>query len=128
MPKDESQQVLRAERAARARAARAFAGLNQKAVADALGVSDITVKRLEAGSREISMDALWVIADLCGVPREFMVHGFDSVPEHLKELHGRFDALEAKLGWTAAQAIAGEALARLGGEPELPGLERPKVG
>jgi hypothetical protein len=68
---------------------------------------------MERGTRDIPVDDLWTIADLCGVPREFMERGFDSVPAHLKELHGRFDALEERLGWSVAHAIGQAASERL---------------
>jgi transcriptional regulator with XRE-family HTH domain len=41
-------------------------------------VSVATVKRYERGTRDVSLDICYQLADLCGVPREFMAHGFDS--------------------------------------------------
>jgi transcriptional regulator with XRE-family HTH domain len=115
---DEARQEQRDVRAARARAARAFADMSQAAVAEALGVSHITIKRMERGAKDISMDELWSIADACGVPRSFMDSGFETVPEELRSIHQRFDRLEAILGITAAQAIAGRALEVLAGGHE----------
>jgi transcriptional regulator with XRE-family HTH domain len=118
MPTDEAKQALREQRAARARAARAFADLGQSEVADKLGVSHITVKRIERATKDISIDELHAIADVCGVPHAFMDDGFQTIPKELEALHGRFDRLEAVLGMTAAQAIAGRALSILAGDEE----------
>jgi transcriptional regulator with XRE-family HTH domain len=110
MPIDDDRQELRKMRAARARAARAYADMKQDAVAEALGVSHITVKRMERGAKDITMDELWAIADACGVPRSFMDSGFETVPEELRSIHARFDRLETALGMSVAEAIAGRAL------------------
>jgi transcriptional regulator with XRE-family HTH domain len=67
---------LRAVRAARVRAARAFAGIDQQTVADHFGVSKVTVKRMERGERETSLDELAELARLCHVPLGFMINGF----------------------------------------------------
>jgi len=120
-----SKQAVREERAARARAARAYARLDQSEVAKVLDQSTVTVKRMEAGARDISLDELYVIADVCGVPREFMDRGFESVPAELKRIHERFDALTQRIGWSVAQTLAGDTLAALAGEEPLPGLEHP---
>ena len=80
---------------------------------------------MEAGARDISLDELYVIADVCGVPREFMDRGFESVPAELKRIHERFDALTQRIGWSVAQTLAGDTLAALAGEEPLPGLEHP---
>lgn len=64
------------ETAARARAARAFAGLKQKELADLLEVDEQTVKRTEAGKREPAGPELAAIADHCGVPRWFLARGW----------------------------------------------------
>lgn len=111
---------LRQERAQRARAARAFADKSQEDIAEALGVKRITVTRMERQQTDITLDHLLAIADCCDVPRDFMLYGFDSVPEELRRIHSRFDALERTLGLTAAQAfqLARDAVEHLGGEPE----------
>lgn len=113
---------LRQERAARARAARAYADLGQEEIAEALGVKRITVTRMERQQTDITLDHLFAIADRCGVPRDFMLNGYDSVPDELRRIHGRFDALEATLGLTAAQAfqLSRDALEHLRAEPEVP--------
>lgn len=118
MPEDNTRQALREIRAARARAARAFADLSQSEVAERLGVSHITVKRMERATKDISIDELHAIADVCGVPHAFMDEGFQTIPTELRALHGRFDRLEAVLGMRAAQAIAGRALDILAGDEE----------
>jgi transcriptional regulator with XRE-family HTH domain len=69
----------RQARAARIRAARSFADLDQATFAQALGVSVATVKRYERGTRDVSLDICYQLADMCGVPRSFMDHGFDAV-------------------------------------------------
>jgi len=107
---------MREERAARARAARAYAGLRQPAIAEALGVSNVTVKRMESAAKDITIDELHVIADACGVPREFMDAGFASVPAELRAIHARFDALANVLGRTVAQAVSSEAMRIIEGE------------
>jgi transcriptional regulator with XRE-family HTH domain len=111
MATDAAKQHVRDERAARARAARAFANLRQSDIADALGQSTITVKRMESAQRDISMDDLWTIADTCNVPREFMTYGFDSVPGELRRVHERFDNLAERVDmlagrWTTAHDLA----------------------
>lgn len=111
---------LKEERAARARAARAYANLRQSDLADKLGKATVTVKRMETGKQEISLDDLWQIADLCGVPHDFMTYGFESVPEELKRIHQRFDVLTERMGWTVAEALAGQVHERLTGEPPAP--------
>lgn len=74
---DDAEKVaLRTVRAARIRAARAFADLDQADFAQALGVSVVSIKRMERGTRDISLDDLYALAELCDVPRQFMEHGF----------------------------------------------------
>jgi transcriptional regulator with XRE-family HTH domain len=125
---DEAEKT-RVARAARIRAARAFAGLDQADFAKALGVSVVTVKRMEGGKRETSLDDLHLLADLCGVPREFMAEGFapgslaqSAVVDELHELReaflaaldSRMDALtEALLTRDEALATSRQAMERL---------------
>jgi transcriptional regulator with XRE-family HTH domain len=102
---DPEKTALALARAARIRAARAFADLDQAAFAKELGVSVVTIKRMERGARETSLDDLHQLADLCGVPREFMAEGFASgssahsaVVEELHELRAAFlQALDARM-------------------------------
>jgi transcriptional regulator with XRE-family HTH domain len=117
---DPEKTALVRARAARIRAARAFAGLDQADFAKALGVSVVTVKRMESGKRETSLDDLHLLADLCKVPREFMAEGFVSgsmahttVVDELHELRGAFiEALDARMdALTEALLTRDEALA-----------------
>lgn len=119
-------------RAARVRAARAYADIDQPTVAKALGVSTISVKRMERGSRTISLEDLHTLADLCGVPLAFMTDGFpsptdgdtngliESVRKQQRELadeiHARFDALNETLSIPVGRAIAQDAARRLAGD------------
>ena len=116
MSHDDAKQALREERAARARAARAFANLRQSDIAEVLAQSTVTIKRMESAQKDISMDDLWAIADACKVPREFMTNGFESVPDELRRIHERFDVLAGR--WTAAHDLAHATLQALGGSPE----------
>ncbi|HEY3020992.1 MAG TPA: helix-turn-helix transcriptional regulator [Solirubrobacteraceae bacterium] len=61
------------------RAARAYAGLDQAEVAQKLGKSVGTYKRMEQGTRPVSKPERTKIAQLCGVPIEFMDEGFDAL-------------------------------------------------
>lgn len=63
--------------AARARAARAYAGHEQSHVAKALGISVQTYKRVEAGTRDLTDSETAALAAACGVPASFMSTGFD---------------------------------------------------
>lgn len=121
-------------RAARVRAARAHAAKDQAEVAKALGISVISVKRMEKGTRQIPLEELQTIADLCDVPLAFMTHGFaaaakppgdDSgvcteVLEHQRkladEIHQRFDSLAEALSLPVARAIAADSARRLTGD------------
>lgn len=68
----------RQDAAARIRAARAYCKLSQPELAERLGVSLATVKRIEGGKRPVSTDELIAIAEACKVPVAFMLHGFDA--------------------------------------------------
>lgn len=124
---------MREAYAARIRAARAFAGLDQQTLATHFGVSKVTIKRMERGERETSMDELAEIAALCRVPLAFMVNGFaeddvqaESVAltaarllrREVGEAFDRFDTVaDALLQGAEADAAAREALDRLMGQP-----------
>lgn len=113
--------ALAEERARRIRAARAFAGLDQAAFAQALGVSVVTIKRMERGARDTSLDDLYLLADLCNVPREFMDVGFSTsgsgksgtMTEELHEMRAAIiDAVDARMAaLTEALLTRDEALA-----------------
>lgn len=117
-------------RAARVRAARAHAAKDQAEVAKALGVSVISVKRMEKGTRQIPLEELQTIADLCDVPLAFMTHGFAAVAkspddrdtctevlDHQRkladEIHQRFDGLAEALSLPVARSIAADTARRL---------------
>lgn len=71
----------RQEAAARIRAVRNYADMTQQALADALGVSLATMKRIESGTRPISTDELLAIGEACNAPAPFMLNGYASIPE-----------------------------------------------
>lgn len=77
--------------AARIRAARAYAGLKQEELADALGVDVQTIKRREAGTSPPRRGELVAIADICKVPVGFLKRGFaeanrDEILERLERI------------------------------------------
>src|SRR3954469_4335919 len=131
--------------AARVRAARAFADLTQSEVAQRLGVSNMTVKVMEKGGRDFAHEDLEAIADQCGVPLDFMLHGFHVVSEAgngevrviiegtrqvaeeaLARIDDRFDELGRLLGSTTGDLLAQRAvepLTRRKRRPELSGPE-----
>jgi transcriptional regulator with XRE-family HTH domain len=55
----------------RYRAARAYAGLDQKDLADALGVEVQTVKRRESGESDPKRMEQIAVAKICGLPDDF---------------------------------------------------------
>jgi transcriptional regulator with XRE-family HTH domain len=63
----------------RIRAARAYAGLTQDQLAEALGLDVQTVKRRESGKQEPRNGERIAIAAVCNVPLEFIEHGFPAV-------------------------------------------------
>jgi transcriptional regulator with XRE-family HTH domain len=65
--------------AARIRAVRNYIDITQHELADRIGVSLATMKRIESGSRPISSDELLLIGDACQAPPEFMLHGYDAI-------------------------------------------------
>lgn len=71
---------VRAIRAARVRAARAHADMDQTTLGEALGKSVYTVKRLERGQRDISDAELEIVAQATGVPVSFLLGGFTDEP------------------------------------------------
>lgn len=72
------------ELAARIRAARAYAGLGQKELAEKIGLSQQTQKRSEHAAdpfREPGEDELRKIAHVCGMPYEFFIWEWTAEPE-----------------------------------------------
>jgi transcriptional regulator with XRE-family HTH domain len=68
----------RSSYAPRIRAARAYARLTQQELAAQLGVDVQTVKRREKGSHPPRRAELLAIAEVTGVPAEFLEHGFST--------------------------------------------------
>lgn len=124
---DEGEKMAEAvARGARLRAARAYAGLHHADFAKELGMSVVTVKRMERGTRDTSLDDLFRLADLCNVPRAFMEFGWTVVDEahsyDLREMSNAFIAAldariaaltEALLTRDEALAVSRQALERL---------------
>lgn len=87
----------------RIRAARNYAGLSQRALADALGVDEQTIKRRESpGGKEPKRGERVAIASICGVPAEFMEDGFgeirrDEILDDLEYLRTKLDDLNVAL-------------------------------
>lgn len=121
--------------AARVRAARAYAAMEQQAFASELGVSLRTLSRMESGERPATHDERAVIADLCGVPHWFMEHGFHPPAKELPpaEVNRRLSDLEEAVTYLrglatqrvmadAAQAARDTDATRAGSPPpDLPG-------
>jgi len=124
---DPEKHAARMERAARVRAARAYADIDQAHVAERLDVSVMTVKRIERGQREITIDELHLLADLTGFPRDWMEHGFagttsldaEEMVERMRFVvahevgHAILRLSEALLAGQEAQEVSRAALRRL---------------
>lgn len=117
--RNDNDQAANERRAARIRAARAYADLDQPTIAQTLGVSTVTVKRMERGQREIKLEDLHAIAEVCGVPVEFMTEGFEAaaLPPDTRQViaaieHG-FEQMTERLSTTTAEAIAASAVAQI---------------
>lgn len=84
-------------KAARVRAARGYAGLEQPDFAELFGISKETVSRIENGKAPISDEFLADVARKCpGVPVWFMQHGFaPPVETGEQDLRDRVGQLEA---------------------------------
>lgn len=65
--------------AARIRAVRNYIDITQHELADRIGVSLATMKRIESGARPISTDELLAIGAACNAPAEFMLQGYDAI-------------------------------------------------
>lgn len=89
------------ESAARLRAARAYAGIEQSELARRLGVTTKTVLRREKAETSVKPADLRATGLACGVPAAFMVHGFGAddtaeVIERLARIEGLLLAREAE--------------------------------
>lgn len=75
------------EAAARVRAVRAYRDMTQAQLAEKLGVSVATMKRIEDGARPMSTDDLLNVAIACDFPAAFLLRGldaFNNVPDMAK--------------------------------------------
>jgi len=85
----------------RIKAARGFAGgISTAELGKRVGVSESTVKRWEAGDPSLTVGYRLAIATVCGVPVEFMEHGWgapkaDEVRELLTTQNEVLDGLKA---------------------------------
>lgn len=59
------------ETAHRIRAARAYAGITQEDMADRLGISIVTYKRIEQAKRDVDLGEVKRISEITGMPIEF---------------------------------------------------------
>jgi transcriptional regulator with XRE-family HTH domain len=59
----------------RLRDARKRAGLSQEEVAKRLGIRRPSISEIERGRREVKVGELYAMAELYGVPAEFLAHG-----------------------------------------------------
>lgn len=99
------------ERRLRARAAWAYSGLEQEALATKAGIEYATLRGYlgKKGSGNPSTDQLLALADAAGIPDDFMLYGFTET----EGLVARVAAIESEL-----RALRGEAADR-----DLEGLE-----
>jgi transcriptional regulator with XRE-family HTH domain len=91
----------------RVRAARGYAGLTQDALAQALGVDPATIKRREAprgaeNYKPPKKGERIAIAQICGIPPEFMEEGFggrasDEISEQLAQMRAQIQDLHREL-------------------------------
>lgn len=112
------------EAARRARAAVAYAGLELPELEKRTGIKQGTLRNILSKTRPQSgtVERLWVIADACRVPREFMEggwsaitaihHGSNNLSERMQslteELHERMERLEQELSHALLQRAADE--------------------
>jgi transcriptional regulator with XRE-family HTH domain len=71
MSRESSVLIHASELARRVRAARAYAGLSVRDLADTIGIGLQTIKRIEAGTRAPRKMEIWAIAEACELPREW---------------------------------------------------------
>lgn len=70
----------------RLRAARGYAGLSQKDIANRLEISDKTYKLTELGERSLKRPELLAIAEACDVPMWFLEGGWEGWRREVDEL------------------------------------------
>jgi transcriptional regulator with XRE-family HTH domain len=78
----------------RIRAARAFKGLTQAQLGDRLGLDEQTIKRRESGKQEPKPGERVAIAAICGVPLEFIEHGWPADGDYSSEVESVFEWLK----------------------------------
>lgn len=93
--------------ARRVRAARAYAGLSVRELADSIGIGVQTIKRIEAGSRAPRTMEIWAIAEVCGLPNEWFELDVEALARYaadasslLARVEQRLARIEAQLGIT----------------------------
>ena len=91
--------------ARRVRAARAYAGLSVRELADAIGIGVQTIKRIEAGARAPRTMEVWAIAEVCGLPNEWFEMDVEGLANHaaaaadlLERVDRRLARIELQLG------------------------------
>jgi transcriptional regulator with XRE-family HTH domain len=94
--------------AARIRAVRNYIDITQHELADRIGVSLATMKRIESGARPISSDELLAIGEACHAPPDFMLHGYDAITsagasDIPMDCLRRFGDLDARMAEVEAQ-------------------------
>lgn len=94
-----------APQAARVRAARAYADLNQPQIAAALSFSHRDWARVEAGEKALDPAQLEQLAELCHVPLAFLNDGFGAQTD-LDRLLSHFRAFEEFAHRTTDQALS----------------------
>ena len=107
------------DRAARVRAARALAGLDQPELARVLGISERTLRRIEAGRRPISKMEAHAIAIATNAPVEFLEHGLEAALAREVLSRDVRHELRAIVRAAVGRSNGRRALAGIVDEPEL---------
>lgn len=92
--------ITPADQAARIRAAIGYSGKEMQDIAAELGVSIATIRRRTARlgpTGASSIEELYAIADICGVPNSFMDEGFERFHGAQGALDGRIRALQREM-------------------------------
>jgi transcriptional regulator with XRE-family HTH domain len=78
---------------ARIRAAQAYAGLDQVALAQALAMSVRTLERIYSNERALTLPEVKKVAEVCGVPIGFLVEGWNAN----RPIHDRLAEIDRRL-------------------------------
>lgn len=89
--------TVRERRAQFIRAARAYADRDQAEVAERLGVSPNTIKRIERGTRDVSMQEIKTMAVFFDVPLGFLLDGFAGVLPEGRDLEAAVISMRDEL-------------------------------